>query len=439
MISEGDQSTPLPPHLNNTNMLSEGNLLHEAKSPPPVILPHLIPKSELQGLSIDEKLNVILNTVQHNAATLTSVKSNFDDKLDALTSENKALKQELYSCKGKITRLEIKEKQLHEEFLDLETRLLQKDLIFYNVPVVQDENPRLLKSKVLDILRDSMKIPAAELYDRNNLYGEIRIDTAHRVGHPSAKKRPIVVTFSSLSAREQVYSPGFIKNLKKNSKIKIAEHYPPEIRERRSAQIEKMIALREENPHDRIVVKRDKLFVNREESDNDLFERNPLPNVTPISISYDELNHSETIDEKGSYFNAHSASVRSPDHAAAARNSIFQHPTLAESTHVIYAYKTTSDLGIVESGFSDDGEYQAGNILMNLINDYKFTNIFLAVTRLKKGRNIGNRRFEIIEEVATNLLDKLLYASADVHLIQNNIGDHVNITQDDSYVQLLHK
>ena len=88
--------------------------------------------------------------------------------------------------------------------------------------------------------------------------------------------------------------------------------------------------------------------------------------------------------------------------AIAAKNSIYQNSDLAQITHIIYAYKISIDEDTTESGYCDDDEVGGGTILMDLLKNK--SNMFIWVTRMKKGPNIGEARFTHIKNCATNLL-----------------------------------
>lgn len=116
--------------------------------------------------------------------------------------------------------------------------------------------------------------------------------------------------------------------------------------------------------------------------------------------------HSEEIEEKDSKFQAHSLCVITTNQATSAKNAIYQNPDLLNATHIMYAYKTGTTEGLINSGFSDDNEIQGGSKLMDLINTKKLTDIFICVTRIKNGPNIGPICFTHIESCAKELLAK---------------------------------
>ena len=70
----------------------------------------------------------------------------------------------------------------------------------------------------------------------------------------------------------------------------------------------------------------------------------------------------------------------------------------------MYAYRTSNDDGICKTGNSDDGECGGSSILVKLMRDEKVENMFVAVSRIHRGPNLGKRRFELIEQACADVL-----------------------------------
>ena len=370
------------------------------------------PPTTSLGLKIDNLTKIVtrndetLNRMVHDISAITNEISKIKD----LEQENIALKEQCYATQGKVARLEMKNVEMKQKLLDMECREMSRNLMFYNVPEHQNETQMTLRDKIYQIILENMSVPRNLVFTPDNPSGEIRIDTIHRVGKfARGKERPIVVKFLTQFGRDQLMSKNHLDELRKSSrnKVRISEQFPPEIKERRSSQIEKLKALREEHKDTnmKITLIKDKISVNKTILPDTLFERSSLPSSSPISIHYNKMTHSNPLEENGSTFMAHKAQVSSKSEATAARNAIFQNPELAKSSHIIYAYKITSPLGQTESGFSDDGENNAGKLLLDMIDDRKISNVFLCITRLKQGPNIGKIRFELIRKAATEALD----------------------------------
>ena len=395
---------------------------------------------------LQESLNSVLAIVKKNGENMTAITDDIhgikEDITDIkeVTNEAEGIKEQLYATQGKVSRLELKNAKLEEKVLSLEGQLYQKDLVFYNVDDRLMETDYDLKQTLYQIMKETMKIPELSLFSKNNPCGEIRLDTVSRIGrHKPNNKRPVMASFVTRSGRNLVNSRVYTANLKNpTTRIRIAEHFPTITKERRHVQIKKhLVQLRaaHKDTTNRITLNKDKILLNGVETDTLAFEKNPLPSTSPLSISFDKIAHSAEITEKRSVFQAHALPVQSLSQAIAAKNSIFQSPNLAQATHIMYAYNVNADGETEESGYSDDDEVGAGTILMDLLKSHKKTNMFICVTRIKKGSNIGEVRFTHIKTCAKELLQ-----SEDIpaeptfnNIILNHSHDHIQADNTSMY------
>lgn len=397
---------------NNPNITTSSTTINQEMADMIETVPSEQPETEVTNAQLQETLNNLLSLVQTNNDTMSNDIHTIKDDMSQIkdvTNETDAIKQQLYSTQGKVARLERKNQHLEEKLISYETKMMEKDLMFYNVRDNQDETYVDLKDKIFKVLRDDMKIPSIEIYSKNNMGGEIRPDTITRIGKFSlGKRRPVVVSFVTKSGRNLVYSRLYTSNLKQPIKVRVSENYPAITREKRKAQIETLKSIKNtfKNTSTRVVMSKDKILVNGKPKNCEAFARNTLPESSPFSISYEKLEHSEIITDNSSIFQAHILPVHTKDQASAARNAIYQNPELATATHVIYAYKLGSIASgdSVESGFSDDLEIEGGSLLMSLIEIENRTDVFICVTRIKNGPNIGPSRFTHIKTCAQEML-----------------------------------
>lgn len=324
-----------------------------------------------------------------------------------ITNESEAIKEQLFVTQGKVARLESKNQTLEDKLTEYETKLFEKDLMFFNINEEINESSQSLKEEMYIIFTNIMKMRENQIFSRTNPAGEVRIDTVTRIGKIlRGRSRPVLVTFISKTARYIVYSRTHTSYLKSpTTTIRVAEHYPSIVKERRQLQIESLKNLRTTHENSDIVVtlKKDQILLDGKLHDTAQFNRNSLSSITPFSIHYEKLHHTDEINEKNSIFQGHSLRIKTRNHAIAARNAILQNPDLAQATHIIYAYKF-GDADLAESGFSDDSEVGGGKIMMDLINESNLTNIFICVTRKKNGFNIGQLRFTHIKTCVNNLI-----------------------------------
>lgn len=374
-----------------------------------------VPIPDLSSKTQDQKIDILINIAQNQNRSMSNLDTSMQkmatdvSKMTQLMEDNLAIKEQLKATNGKIQRLQKGEDKLQEKIEQIEQRELSKNLIFLNVPEEGIQSSQNLAKRIYNVLSKDMKIPSENIFSSQYLAGEIRIDSIFRVGKPSqGRPRPISVRFLTKLGRDIVYDRKYTANLKsKSNPIIVVEQYITAIREKRTALYDDLKKLRDINadPSTKISIRRDKIIVNNVPKDTFRFQQNPLPESSPISTSYNLLYHSKECSIKDSFFQGHAMPVSTRLEAIAARNAIFQ--TLPHADHVIYAYNLTKGEGQSLYGHDDDGEIGASQRLKNTIIESGKTNVFVAVTRHKKGGNIGPIRFEMVEEIGKTALQTL--------------------------------
>ena len=356
--------------------------------------------SDWSSLSDSEKLDKLM-------LKLLNMDKNVDSFIKEKQSEisNSSLLLKVSSLEGKNIRLEKQVERLNKKVEDLEWRDMRENLVFYNIEEQEGEN---CETVITDFLKKKMNISACDIYSQANLGGEIRIDTAHHLGkrNTSQASRPIVVKFVTRKGREMVLQHG--KNLK-GMKYFVREQMPSVMRERRQAQNDRLKELRQHHPDrstNRIHFVKDKLLHNGKVVPAP-FEYNVLPDIPAIPLEYDELCHSEPIVFHGSIFQGHAMNVQTVEDAVSARNALFQNTAVAAAEHIMYAYRIDTYDGIFEMGNSDDGECKGSDILVRLLERQEKDNVFLAVSRVHHGGNLGQKRFDLIKQAGEEVISLL--------------------------------
>ena len=288
--------------------------------------------SRFDSLDPDSKLSTLFKHILSIEETNKEASKSFAC-LNLIERENAMLKVELLSAKGRIMRLESRVEQLMDRCEESEWRMMRQNLIFHNVRETEGEDCYKL---VHDIMITDLKINSNDIYRRNNISGEIRVDVAHRIGVRGEKARPIVVKFVTLRGKELVAQHS--KHLK-GSRLSISDQLPYNMRERRAANVKKLIALKEEKPGVNAKLKRDKLLVNNKEQPS-LFRQNPLTNLNDADLHKnlcDELKHTPVVEIKGNSFQAHATRLSSKEHGAKSLDALFQHAHVSRSTSLMYA------------------------------------------------------------------------------------------------------
>ena len=327
---------------------------------------------DISSKTISEKVDEILTLLKKH-----EIKTEVD--ITSLKKENQSLNLRLAESEGIISRLNSKVEKLEQKVESLQTHTMKMNILFHNLPEQQNEN---CTREIYNFIKTHLQIEEEDIYSRQNPTGEIRVDIAHRIGKKSNKPRAIVTRFVTQCGRDMVLKKG---HLLKGSPFGLSEQLPSDTRQRRTAQIPTLTALRrearEKNSQDNIKLIKDKMIINNKVQ-SEVFEKNPL-NVTMSvgeTINYNMMLHSSVTMVNGSTFQGHYYPIHSGEEAHQALRAIFQNRMLAQSHHAVYGYNYLDINGDKVSGFSDDGEWQAGVILKDLLDKSDNPNGILIVT-----------------------------------------------------------
>lgn len=318
-------------------------------------------------------------------------------KIDELMDKMEGLNLRIASLEGKNLRTENELSSLKSHVEDLACRSMNHNLIFHGI---KEEKKEDCKATIVKFLTDNMEV--AE--DRVGANCEIVIDIAHRIGrYQDQKTRPIVAMFTTRSAVEIIKSHG--KNIQTKD-YRVSEQLPREIRARRSAQVSKLKQLKDEFPGKTTSLVKDKLI-----HDNKVlppnFSKNKIrinPNVK--AVNFQDLKHTKEVNETKSRFQGHGMKVDSLVQVQAALNALYQDGTIANSTHIIYAYRIQDGLsGLTFTGHSDDGEWGAAASLAQHLEDQNYGSMFIAVSRTYGGVDLGQRRFALITRLGREVAE----------------------------------
>ena len=229
------------------------------------------------------------------------------------------------------------------------------------------------------------------------------MDIVHCIGQRRDRTRPVVVSFVTQQGRDLVLSHS--KKLEE-SPYSMSEQLPASVRDKRSAQIPLMMQLRNETKHTSVKLVKGKLLINNKVT-KQAFEANPVKITTPSdeAIDFNVINHSDHVNIKNSSFQGHFLPVHTLQEAKQVLRALHQRETVAECNHVVYTYRFIDLDGQQVSGYSDDGEWTASLMLMDLLKEKGLDEAILVVTRKYGGLNLGKKRFDIIKQVAAEAMN----------------------------------
>ena len=349
---------------------------------------------------LSEKVDEVLRLLKSENVT-----ANLDIK--SLQTENKQLKLQVKECEGAMVKLNSTVSALESQVEALQIYSMKSNLVIHNLPEQEGED---CYSKVTTFMQKDLRIPETHIFSATNPLGDIRIDVAHRIGQRNAKARSMLVKFMSHCGRDMVLS--FSKNLRQ-SPLAISEHLPPMVKEKRAAQVPLLKKLREEaktqRTDRRVKLVADKLMVNSTVN-MEAFEKNRLDTSLSVSepISLENMVHSNKVALKGSIFQGHLYQIHTEGEAIQALRAISQDEHLVRSDHIMYAYNFTDAEGQTKSGYFDDKEWRGSSVLASLLEQKSATDVILIVTRKFGGTHLGKKRFELIKEVALEVIDEYI-------------------------------
>ena len=361
------------------------------------------PKTEPTEMSLTDSVKALGHKMDEVLEILKrdQVQTSLDIK--TLRDENTSLNLRLNESEGIISHLDSKVKRLELQVESLQTKSMKMNVLFHNFPEKENEN---CIEELHQFMKGELRIEEMDIFSKQNPGCEIGIDVALRMRKKASKARPIVARFVTQSGRDMVLKRG---HMLKGATFTMREHLPPNIRERRMAQTPMLTNLRREaraaNTRSSIKLIKDKLIVDNQVK-SDVFEKEPLDKNISLgkTIKYEQLFHSSSTTVNGSTFQGHYYPIHSGEEATQALRAIYQNKTLAKSHHVIYAYNYIDPDGQTISGYSDDGEWQTSVMLKDLLEANINSNGILIVTRRHDGPNLGKRRFDLVRDVAREVL-----------------------------------
>ena len=95
---------------------------------------------------------------------------------------------------GQLAKNEKDIEQLKEDFLQIQAKSMQDNLIFFNIAETIGENSNRIKDTLTDFFKNELKMP-------EKLSQEIVFDNVHRIGPKQKKARPIFVHFHTLRGK----------------------------------------------------------------------------------------------------------------------------------------------------------------------------------------------------------------------------------------------
>ena len=335
----------------------------------------------------NSQVTVLLEALRKDVGEIHSALDRQDKSLEDLQNENVVLQKRNAINEGRITRLEKKAHDTHEELLRIQQRSMRDNLIFQNIPETPQE---VIQKTLLDFMSQELKISPT-------LINKVQIVRSHRMGEKGRHSRPIVAQLNE-DGKSIILS--HTKHLK-GKNISVFVQMPRELSERKKQLIPRFRDAKSKNIStkwlgDKLQIGNSILQV-KKDTVNDI-NLDTTHRATEIKVG-----RSPPIVHEGNSFQGSAIRIKSPDDIIPGLHAIYADSRVARATHNIYAYRLVTQESTVEH-FEDDGEFGAGRRIMELLRQNNVENTLVCVTRWYGGKHLGPVRFDKIIQCAKTLL-----------------------------------
>ncbi|XP_045198378.2 uncharacterized protein LOC123552704 [Mercenaria mercenaria] len=213
---------------------------------------------------MDQRVSSLEGKIYEQNSKLTEIEAsrNYDSQLsDEIRKKqydiDKQLKSGIEANKKVMSEYQTLKKENHrltEEVIDLQSRSMRDNLLFFNIEEEKTDEARKTENcsnKIYTFCKNDLGMADVQT--------SVQIDRAHRIGQfTTGKKRPIVVKFNHTPDKIEIKKKVFEKQ--DSISVKCSDQYPKVIQDRRKRLIPEMIKAREENKT--AVLRYDKLYIN---------------------------------------------------------------------------------------------------------------------------------------------------------------------------------
>ena len=167
------------------------------------------------------KLTDKVNTMDTKINGLEARMANIEQSRDYDSKSVDSLQTKQTEIDKLVKEMRKLEEQQQEKLLELQSREMRDNLIFYRIPEEKGETDQDCVEKVLNLIQSELRVENAR---------DIRFHKVHRIGRFNRNKtRPIVAKFAFFPEREKVRKSA--KNLE-GTNYSIGQQFPKEILER---------------------------------------------------------------------------------------------------------------------------------------------------------------------------------------------------------------
>ena len=170
-----------------------------------------------------------VSTIENSCSFISNEFDAQKDQLAQTQAQLKTFESKYATIKKHIEEYDSKEELINEKLVDLESRSMRENLMFYGIPETNDTANENCETLVKTLIQDVLKIDTQTMV----------FDRVHRIG-PKGNRgtRPIVAKFHRYNDRETVRQKSFDTEIKAEMtkrNIGVGVQWPQQIREARKA------------------------------------------------------------------------------------------------------------------------------------------------------------------------------------------------------------
>lgn len=354
-----------------------------------------------------------------------------------MKSSMKELEKELKEIKEVKKSLVSVSKTVNAQKTELAQNRFKTNLLT-NVVIKHDEQLQEQSSKITNIQKRSMKynliisglIEEKEesnqsllwdiqkfIEEKLQVHDPIDIAVAHRFGVADSKgSRPVIIKVASEEQKRLLLAGGpklrGVQNVK-GQYYYISEQLPEELAEQKRYR-QFWVRDNKRKPVDEqkdVSINQNRLYIN-----NQMYRRKVSPPQNPEILRMNEEDLAEvrnvelikgpTHEEKNSEFLTYVQQISSVNEVRLGYRKM--RVRFADATHIMMAYKLPGAVGPLNQEGCDDGEHGSSRHLLQMLIDKDYTNVCVYVVRYYGGTHLGQKRFEIITNLAQEAIRKAL-------------------------------
>jgi hypothetical protein len=312
-----------------------------------------------------------------------------EEAIETLQKENLELRYRLAIAEGSMTRNHLAVKKLEGRMNDVVSRSMRDNIIIKNMDEENNEDNDRIEQKIMGFLESSLNIPADEMR-------KITIERAHRIGQKNdgSRSRNIAVKMNS---KGKTIVMKHLKNLDRNSSVKVVEQFPPEIHAARNKLWPAFVSAKQEGKNVRW--NQDKLRV-----DGKLIsppsDRNNDINLDTTEVAMNlRVKHTSVVSSENSHYQGHTVKITSVDDVMPALKALCADTRVAGASNLMYAYRVGTEQYCVHN-WDDDGAWGSARWIMDTIQKKSVYGHLVCVARWSSSQHLGRAHMDTIKTIS---------------------------------------